>query len=355
MTDQIKETEGKIFSQYKKDNISFEQYKLKLCTYFLNPLKELLIEEKNRLNDIIRNLISAEEFLTVKEKYEGLKRNIDLFLSLFDEKIQKEMLSYVNFRFIENKESINEKILSIIDEVKPNIQIDVDTEIVLTDFERYFNSDMSKLDKLNIELIVNKKQYIKWQYYNSINNKVIEYSKQLEKINNFKEQVDNIKNVLNEEIKNYTKSIIDNISIPFYIFTGKILQNHSLGSGLIIDFEINRQDSQIYIRPVGKDQEVTYALSSGQLSATVISLMLVLNKVFNHSKFGALFIDDPLQTLDEINLHSLVELLKYNFSDQQLFMSTHEDRYSRFIRYKYDKFRLRSKNINMKENISYSS
>lgn len=355
LTDQIKETEGKIFSQYKKDNISFEQYKLKLCTYFLNPLKELLIEEKNRLNDIIRNLISAEEFLTVKEKYEGLKRNIDLFLSLFDEKIQKEMLSYVNFRFIENKESINEKILSIIDEVKPNIQIDVDTEIVLTDFERYFNSDMSKLDKLNIELIVNKKQYIKWQYYNSINNKVIEYSKQLEKINNFKEQVDNIKNVLNEEIKNYTKSIIDNISIPFYIFTGKILQNHSLGSGLIIDFEINRQDSQIYIRPVGKDQEVTYALSSGQLSATVISLMLVLNKVFNHSKFGALFIDDPLQTLDEINLHSLVELLKYNFSDQQLFMSTHEDRYSRFIRYKYDKFRLRSKNINMKENISYSS
>ena len=110
-----------------------------------------------------------------------------------------------------------------------------------------------------------------------------------------------------------------------------------------------RGDSQIYIRPTHRDQEVTYTLSSGQLSATVISLMLVLNKVFNHSKFGTLLIDDPLQTLDEINSHSLVELLKYNFSEQQIIISTHEDRYSKFIRYKYDKFNLYSRSIRMKD------
>ena len=79
--------------------------------------------------------------------------------------------------------------------------------------------------------------------------------------------------------------------------------------------------------------------------------MLVLNKVFNQSKLGTILIDDPLQTLDEINTHSLVELLKYNFSDQQLILSTHEDRYSKFIRYKYEKFGLTGKAINMKNEI----
>ena len=41
-------------------------------------------------------------------------------------------------------------------------------------------------------------------------------------------------------------------------------------------FETEKQ-KQVYIRPTYKDQEVAYLLSSGQLSATVISLMLVLS------------------------------------------------------------------------------
>ena len=112
---------------------------------------------------------------------------------------------------------------------------------------------------------------------------------------------------------------------------------------------MNKANSQIYIKPTNRDQEVTYTLSSGQLSATVISFMLVLNKVFNQSKFGTLLIDDPLQSLDEINSHSRVEVLKYNFSEQQIIISTHEDRYSKFIKYKYGKFNLYSRSIRMKE------
>jgi len=77
--------------------------------------------------------------------------------------------------------------------------------------------------------------------------------------------------------------------------------------------------------------------------------MLVLNKVFDQSKLGTIFIDDPLQTLDEINSHSLVELLKYNFSQKQILLSTHEDRYSQFIQYKFNKFNLSNKSIRLKE------
>lgn len=117
----------------------------------------------------------------------------------------------------------------------------------------------------------------------------------------------------------------------------------------MLDLDVSKKDPQLKINPTGRDQEVSYTLSSGQLSATVISLMLVLNKVYSKSKFGTILIDDPLQTLDEINTHSLIEVLKYNFSDQQVVLSTHEDRYSKLIRYKYDKFNLLNKNIRMKD------
>lgn len=352
----IEETEHKIFSEYEKNNNLFEEQKTQLNTDYLNPLKELLTEKNEEINNNISQLISSDTFSYLSQSYDNLKKNIDIFLSLFKDETKQKLLSDVNHKILEIEENvIKEKLILIIDEENPSIQIEINTDIILSDFKRYFNDDMNSLDKLTSVLIENKKQYIEWQYYNSISNSILEYSKQLEEIETFKHKVDNIKCILDDEIKKYTKSIIENISIPFYIYTGKILQNHSLGSGLIIDFEIDRMDSQIYIRPTHRDQEVTYTLSSGQLSATVISLMLVLNKVFNHSKLGTVLIDDPLQTLDEINLHSLVELLKYNFSDQQLFISTHEDRYSRFIRYKYDKFGLNGKNINMKEEMSYMS
>ncbi|WP_353123099.1 AAA family ATPase [Dysgonomonas capnocytophagoides] len=350
----IEETEHKIFSDYEKNNNLFEELKTQLNTDYLNPLKALLSEKNEEINNNISQLISSETFSYLSQLYDNLKKNIDIFFSLFKDDTKQKLLSDVNHKILEIEENaIKEKLILIIDEEKPNIQIEINADIILSDFKRYFNDDMNSLDKLTSVLIENKKQYIEWQYYNSISNSILEYSKQLEEIETFKHKIDNIKCILDDEIKKYTKSIIENISIPFYIYTGKILQNHSLGSGLIIDFEIDRMDSQIYIRPTHRDQEVTYTLSSGQLSATVISLMLVLNKVFNHSKLGTVLIDDPLQTLDEINLHSLVELLKYNFSDQQLFISTHEDRYSRFIRYKYDKFGLNGKNINMKEEMSF--
>nr|WP_297169492.1 AAA family ATPase [uncultured Dysgonomonas sp.] len=354
LSKKIEETEHKIFSDYKKNDSLFEEQKAQLNTDYLNPLKRLLTQENEEINNNISLLISSERFKILSQSYDDLKKNIDIFLSLFNDDIRQKLLSDIDHKTLEIEENtIKEKLILIIDEQKPDIQIEINTDIILSDFNRYFNDDINSLKNLSHELIENKKQYIQWQYYNSINNSILDYSKQLDKIDIFKNKVDKIKGVLDSEIKKYTKSIIDNISIPFYIYTGKILQNHSLGSGLIIDFEITRSDSQIYIRPAHRDQEVTYTLSSGQLSATVISLMLVLNKVFNHSKLGTVLIDDPLQTLDEINLHSLVELLKYNFSDQQLFISTHEDRYSRFIRYKYDKFGLRGKNINMKEEMSF--
>lgn len=346
---QIEETESKIFKQYNEDNSKFEKQKEDLHKRYLESFKSLIIEENESLETELSKLVDFDFFSRLKDLYASYKSRFEAFLSLFNEEVRKQINSMVNLRNIEDKNLIKNNILELIDKEKPVVETDLSFDEIITDFNLYFTNDVEKLNKLSSEEIKQKRNYIEYQYFNSVNVGINNLEKRKLKLYGLQQEYDEVRKKLDEKIKNYTKSIIEKISIPFYIYTGKILQNHSLGSGLVIDFEMKRGDSQIYIRPTHRDQEVTYTLSSGQLSATVISLMLVLNKVFNHSKFGTLLIDDPLQTLDEINSHSLVELLKYNFSEQQIIISTHEDRYSKFIRYKYDKFNLYGRNIRMKE------
>lgn len=38
-----------------------------------------------------------------------------------------------------------------------------------------------------------------------------------------------------------------------------------------------------------------------------------------------LLIDDPLQTMDDLNISSFIELLRNDFKDKQIILSTHEE------------------------------
>ena len=85
------------------------------------------------------------------------------------------------------------------------------------------------------------------------------------------------------------------------------------------------------------DHDVLNTMSSGQIAAIVISLYLALNKVYSQG-LGTILIDDPVQTMDEINMISSVELLRNEFADRQLVLSTHEDHVSKYFLYKFLKY-----------------
>ncbi|WP_125720212.1 AAA family ATPase [Flavobacterium ustbae] len=350
LIEQINATEKKIFSDYLVNNKSFEEQKELLINEYLNPIKDFLRKEIDSFDEENKKLIENGKFLELKEKFQNLKSRFDHFLELFESRKRDELISLVNNRVIENINEITKKVYDFTNDYKPKISEQIDINSILSDFENYFNKSFELLEQLTEQDILDKKKYIEIQYLKAIDSELQNFKEKYSRLKVVEDKLNSIIKVYDQKIKDYTEEIINKISIPFHIYTGKILQNHSLGSGLSIEFETGKQ-KQVYIRPTCKDQEVAYLLSSGQLSATVISLMLVLNKVFNQSKLGTILIDDPLQTLDEINTHSLVELLKYNFNDQQLILSTHEDRYSKFIRYKYDRFGLSGKSINMKNRI----
>ncbi|MDK6430149.1 hypothetical protein, partial [Enterococcus faecalis] len=57
------------------------------------------------------------------------------------------------------------------------------------------------------------------------------------------------------------------------------------------------------------------------------------------------------QTMDEINIASFVELLRNDFSQKQIVLSTHEEEISKYIRYKFSKYGLKTKRINVKNQL----
>jgi ABC-type lipoprotein export system ATPase subunit len=70
-----------------------------------------------------------------------------------------------------------------------------------------------------------------------------------------------------------------------------------------------------------------------------------------YSQNKIILIDDPVQTMDELNLYGFIDLLRNEFSNNQIIMSTHEDMMSVFMRYKFKNYNLSEKSINLKESL----
>ena len=92
--------------------------------------------------------------------------------------------------------------------------------------------------------------------------------------------------------------------------------------------------------------DVLYNLSSGQMVSIAIAFLLSLNKLYDTGKFLA--IDDPVQTIDDINFWGLIETIRHEFHDYNLFLSTHEDNYASLLRYKFANLGIPAKTYDMK-------
>lgn len=234
-------------------------------------------------------------------------------------------------------------------------------------FTRYFEENIGNVSVTTVEKIQNKITYIEYNYYNTTFEKIEQLRKELsdnlERKKILSEEVIpqtvRYKEVLKANIEKYQNQVIKNIEIPFYIYSGRIMQSYQGGLGVLIkesdDDKIETENESglnsirfVPTSPTRSDHDIIYTLSSGQLSAVIISFTLALNKIYSNDTFKCIFIDDPVQTMDELNIASFVELMRNEFGDRQIILSTHEDAFSRYVRYKYSKYGLRANAITLK-------
>lgn len=185
---------------------------------------------------------------------------------------------------------------------------------------------------------------------------------QLQSLDELSAQMERYSKALDSAIKQYRQQLISQIEIPFYLYSARLLQSYPGGQGILIDAKESketkskslesdaRETNRIRFISPGGEHDVLYTMSSGQLSAVLLAFSLSLNKIYAGTGFQSLLIDDPIQCMDDINMISLVELLGREFGNTQIILSTHEDNFSRYICYKFGKYRLPYTSVSMKAN-----
>ena len=131
-------------------------------------------------------------------------------------------------------------------------------------------------------------------------------------------------------------------------FDGPEPQNPEYGCRGFIDYKKFR-----FISNGATKHDILNTFTSGQTSAFVISFMLAMNKLYvgDDDQLGFLLIDDPVQTMDDINMASLVELLRNEFDDKQIILSTHELEKENYILYKFLKYGKIGQSFNVKDEL----
>lgn len=199
---------------------------------------------------------------------------------------------------------------------------------------------------LTVDKVDLKKQYIQNQYNASFDGTVKrlnELSDQRKKLDALKANLNDYRKALKDALNSYRDKVVKHIEIPFFLYSSRLLQSYQSGQGVMIQSD----GESIRFTVPGGEHDVLYTMSSGQLSAVLLSFSLALNKIYAGDNFNTLLIDDPIQCMDDINMISFVELLRQEFADTQVIMSTHEETFSNFIQYKFNKFNQANVAINL--------
>ena len=216
----------------------------------------------------------------------------------------------------------------------------------------YFES-VEELDDLRTEFLSEKKDYLNYQF-------ALQQKEKAKVIRKLQLRRQCIKDVIEKKMKEYGNNlkssidayqadIITKIGIPFYVYSGRILQSYQGGQGIVIHEKKDTEKlNAIRFTVPGGEHDILYTMSSGQLSGILLAFSLALHKVFVHDGLNVLFIDDPIQCMDDLNIVSFIELLRTEFTDVQVLISTHENTFARYIIYKYDKFGLPRKECDLK-------
>ena len=95
--------------------------------------------------------------------------------------------------------------------------------------------------------------------------------------------------------------------------------------------------------------DVMHNLSSWQLAVVSLAFNFAMNKTYQLTgdKIRFINIDDPIQEMDALNIHSFIELMRHEFLDYKLIMSTHNDMNALYMKYKFEKLLPPSSSVNI--------
>ena len=354
------EEQSKFFSDQLGDNdkllkIITEKLITGLIVPSITKMRNYLSKYQNYLNfDLNRvnkhkNLVKSD-FQSMIKIRTWLESNIGDCANFIDNKLlvvnqnydetKEQLITFINSH---KKQLSNEPLKEY-----QNLMQDLKTLGLVFDENEKLSIDLNDIDRdfsLLTRLILQQSS----SSYKAKSLKVSQLKAKLEKLKLKRKEITAISKVYKAEIKAYEKDVAKHIAIPLFVYSSKILQSRPEGSGifLITPTKGSEKGFMKFSATPNDSHDAWNTMSSGQLAGVVISFMLAMNKVYP-SKLSTLMIDDPVQTMDEVNMASFVQMMRYEFPELQIMLSTHESKVANYFHYKYSQAGLKSFPINMK-------
>ena len=339
---------------------SFQQSGLKLLS---DDFDTLVSDLKNKLIFINENEYQPSENLLAIMR--TAKRSKELF-SLFKNYLIDNKIDITSFKLVGSLDDL--RLLDFVSgEIQKQVELVIESHMFFTPelfasleacIINFFNGDLILASNVSAEEVQFKLKYLRKMHFDFMKNK---NSEALLKIESHKSQlklveekvlkVKSIQKIYEDKIRSHISRIINDISIPFYVNSGRILQEFHGGSGIFVKMGSLKTDGVQFYSNIDRENDPLYSLSSGQISSLVLAFCLTLNDVYRDHYLGMILIDDPIQTMDEINTITFIDLIRTNFKDRQFILSTHEDSFSSLVRYKFKQSNSNVSVIRMKDKL----
>ena len=334
---------------------------LKKYNELLKHLEEAVKESKNALNKEIGSLNDSDvtsvldevrrlsSFISDKKRVERVEMLNPLIVvdKAFEDMGKKEQKNELQRIFIESK-----KAFSSVDFTNNLSTYGYDSLL-----EEYPNIEWTQQNLFRDEkMIDNKKNYIKAAINSKKNEKANEIKartkmniRKWQTLKTIREDLKNIQKVYSDAIASYKNQILKRLRVPLLIYTGKILQDYQNGLGVFIS-----KDEMRFVTNGDVKHDILNTFSSGQLSGFVLAFLFSMNKQYvkeSEDDLGFILIDDPVQTMDDLNISSMIEVLRNDFKDRQIILSTHETDKENYILYKFYKYNRIGQSFNVKDQL----
>ncbi|WP_324824801.1 AAA family ATPase [Sinanaerobacter sp. ZZT-01] len=304
---------------------------------------DLKIRELNALMSKTKQFIENEKRVQDVETLFSYLRKSDSWVELRNEEksieiqriLQGSLKNYSNAEFSNDTEkydfkSISNKFQKLLSISQPRL---VDKEQVEEKIQYLqYKSSISKSTELNA-------------LRNEIKNELLK----VHKLRKIRDHLDDLQKLYQNSIDDYKNQILKKLRVPLLIYTGKILQDYQNGLGVFVS-----KDEMRFVSNGDAKHDILNTFSSGQLSGFVLAFLFSMNKQYimkSRDDIGFILVDDPVQTMDDINISSLIEVLRNDFSNKQIIISTHETDKENYILYKFLKYNLKGQSFNVKEKL----
>lgn len=356
------------------DNLDLETNFDNLSRYIIGENNKFISELKEQLEKIELNLIQCKEYILGKtlnfseEKVQRLQSVTNEYIQILnDDQLTKRINDFRMF-LLENNNHKELNSIKNIDDILQCIEksyklytnleyTTIHEKYKLKDVDDYMKENhLVIIDDLNESILNEKIKYVESEFDKYKNTKYLELRKNLKLTLKEKmllassyNKIKRISNIYAQNKQQYKDEIIRKLIVPLLIYTSKILQDYQSGLGVFIQGSDMR-----FVSDANSKHDILNTFSSGQLSGFIISFLFAMNKIYiqkSSDDIGFILIDDPVQTMDDINIASLVEVLRNDFSDKQLIISTHETDKENYMLYKFLKYKSKGQSFNIKDEL----